>query len=184
MKHYGSAMAVGCAIGFIVGYIFGKKRTEKIKEEEIQSILEEFTEIRRPKEKVEEPEDEEIPADHPIRKKYEEKTNKYKPHEEATYIEYISPDEVGTYIDEETDIDYDVVTLRYYKDGVVADRDNTIIRDLGSIIGYTFERHFGEYEPDRVCVRNHKLRSDYEILRDLRRFEEVCETEDYYEDEG
>ena len=70
--------------------------------------------------------------------------------------------------------EYKQVSLTYYAgDQVLADEDNTIIRDPEKIVGEDFESHFGEYEEDSVFVRNERLHCEYEILRDLRRYIDV-----------
>lgn len=64
---------------------------------------------------------------------------------------------------------YDTITLNYYADGVLTDDDNNVIEDeeIDDIVGKDFAEHFGEYEKDCVCVRNDRLKTDYEICRDL-----------------
>ena len=64
---------------------------------------------------------------------------------------------------------YDTITLNYYADGVLTDDDNNVIEDeeIDEIVGKDFAEHFGEYEKDCVCVRNDRLKTDYEICRDL-----------------
>lgn len=64
---------------------------------------------------------------------------------------------------------YDTITLNYYADGVLTDDDDNVIEDeeIDDIVGKDFAEHFGEYEKDCVCVRNDRLKTDYEICRDL-----------------
>lgn len=64
---------------------------------------------------------------------------------------------------------YDTVTLIYYADNVLTDSDNNVIEDedIDDFVGRDFAEHFGEYEKDCVCVRNDRLKTDYEICRDL-----------------
>lgn len=64
---------------------------------------------------------------------------------------------------------YETITLNYYADGVLTDDDNNVIEDeeIDDIVGKDFAEHFGEYEKDCVCVRNDRLKTDYEICRDL-----------------
>ena len=56
--------------------------------------------------------------------------------------------------------------LRYYSDGAIVRDDNTLmdIEDLDACVGREALTHFGEYEADRVCVRNEKFSRDYEII--------------------
>ena len=84
--------------------------------------------------------------------------------DERPYV--ISPDEFG-----EKD-GYENVTLTYYADGVLTDYFDNVISNIDEVIGFDSLDHFGEYEDDAVFVRNEKMETDYEILRDLRDFNE------------
>lgn len=68
--------------------------------------------------------------------------------------------------------DYDTCSLTYYSDGILADENNDIVEDVEDTVGEESLTHFGEYEDDSVFVRNDKLKIDYEILLDIRRYEE------------
>ena len=70
--------------------------------------------------------------------------------------------------------DYDIITLNYYADGVVADDWNDPIEDIGATIGEDFASHYGEYEEDVVYVRNDRLKVEYEILRSNQRYEDMA----------
>ncbi len=69
--------------------------------------------------------------------------------------------------------EYDTVDITYFADGVLADENNEPIEDIENTIGRDAVRHFGEYEPDSVYVRNERLKCDYEILRDERRYADI-----------
>lgn len=84
--------------------------------------------------------------------------------DERPYV--ISPDEFG-----EKD-GYENVTLTYYADGVLTDYFDNVISNVDEVVGFESLDHFGEYEDDVVFVRNEKMETDYEILRDLRDFNE------------
>ena len=84
--------------------------------------------------------------------------------DERPYV--ISPDEFG-----EKD-GYENVTLTYYADGVLTDYFDNVISNVDEVVGFDSLDHFGEYEDDVVFVRNDKMETDYEILRDLRDFNE------------
>ena len=77
--------------------------------------------------------------------------------------------------EEFSDSDYNTETLSYWADGVVTDIDNERLTDdqIEDLIGEDSLSHFGEYEDDSVFVRNDRLRTDYEILADTRRYGEV-----------
>ena len=88
-----------------------------------------------------------------ILKKTEDKVNKNKP-----YV--IHPDDFGD--------DYNTITLVYYKDDVVTTYDTGEVltdKEVEDLIGEESLSHFGEYEEDRVFVRNDARKIDYEILR-------------------
>ena len=69
--------------------------------------------------------------------------------------------------------EYDTVDITYFADGVLADENNEPIEDIENTIGNDAVRHFGEYEPDSVYVRNERLKCDYEILRDERKYADL-----------
>lgn len=73
----------------------------------------------------------------------------------------------------DTEDDYEVYSLTYYADGVVADEQNNPIEDVESLIGRDSLNHYGEYEEDAVHVRNEALKCDFEILRDLSNYSDV-----------
>ena len=79
----------------------------------------------------------------------------------------IDPTEYGEFSE------YEQRELTYYKDGIICENDTDMI-DPDDIFGdLDVGDHFGEYENDRVFVRDDKRQVDYEILRDERTFMEV-----------
>lgn len=70
---------------------------------------------------------------------------------------------------------YAIVTLTMYTDGLVANEQNKLVRNVDEIIGEESLTHFGEYEEDSVFVRNDNKKIDYEILKDYRTYEESKE---------
>lgn len=70
-------------------------------------------------------------------------------------------------------MDYDTSSLTYYSDGILVDECNNKIDDIDDVIGLESLDHFGEYEDDSVFVRNDKLKIDYEILLDVRKYEDA-----------
>ena len=183
--------AAGSAIGSAVTWKLVKTKYEQIANEEIASVKEVF--LNKEKESLQRTEklneslkalvvddikcDEQLEMDFD---EYEEGLSSY------GYTNYsnsnskekgvdnminkpyiISPDEF-----DELD-DYDVVSLTYYSDGVIADDMDNIIEDVDSLIGYDAVNHFGEYEDDSVFVRNDNTKTDYEILLDLRAYSKV-----------
>lgn len=83
---------------------------------------------------------------------------------EAPYI--ITPAEFGE------NEDYTKVSLSYFADGVLADDNNEEVDDVEEIVGDALN-HFGEHEDDAVFVRNDAKKCDYEILLDVRKYEDV-----------
>lgn len=69
--------------------------------------------------------------------------------------------------------DYEVVSLNYFADGVVADDMGNIVENVDEMIGRDSLTHFGEYEDDAVHVRNDALECDFEILRDLSKYSDA-----------
>jgi hypothetical protein len=73
----------------------------------------------------------------------------------------------------DTEDDYEVYSLTYYADGVLADEQNNPIEDVDNMVGRDSLNHFGEYEDDSVHVRNDAMKCDFEILRDLSNYSDV-----------
>ena len=78
----------------------------------------------------------------------------------------IPPEEFG-------ENDYEIISLTYYADGVLADDMDDIVDNVDDVVGVDSLTHFGEYEEDSVFVRNDLLQTDYEILRDPRKYSDV-----------
>ena len=85
-------------------------------------------------------------------------------HDEPYVIE---PTEFGEFSE------YEQIELTYYKDGVICENDTDMIDPYDIFGDLDVGDHFGEYENDRVFVRDDKRQVDYEILRDERMFMEV-----------
>ena len=70
--------------------------------------------------------------------------------------------------------EYNVISLTYYADGVLTDDMDEPIdpEDIDDLVGKDFADHFGEYEENSIFVRNDAMQTDYEILRDLQRYNE------------
>lgn len=195
--------SLGVGTGYLVAYKVLKTKYEKIAQEEINSVKETFkmknnqkTEEKIVKtekvtkdistERKEEPKDEELEEsdddeddsedydeDDFDYNKYETLANKYRhrvdPNGEYTSPYVIPPSEFGTLDDE----GYEIISLMYYADGVLADDNDEVITDVEDTVTYEAFNHFGEYEEDCVYVRNDRLKVDYEILLSQR---------DYYGD--
>ena len=86
-------------------------------------------------------------------------------------IEVIPPEDFNEY-------GYKSETLTYYKDKVLTFDTDEKITDINKYVGPDALNTFGEYEDDSVFVRNHDLKTDFEILLDNRRYSEVVGTDD------
>lgn len=112
---------------------------------------------------------------------YSDMSNKKEPEEQTkeAYCEpfVIPPEEFGE-IEE-----YELHSLKYYSDGVLADDDDERIEDVAAVVGTGSLDTFGDFEDDAVHVRNHRLKSDFEILKVKREYSEVLTTKPYLVEE-
>lgn len=170
------AFVAGVAIGSVVTWKLVDSKIEdkyaRIAKEEIDSVVREFSkdlEIDVPKSEPGRPEPE---SD--VEKEYISLANDLyynaeeggaKEMRDEPYV--ISPEEFG-----END-EYDIVTLTHYADGVLEDENGDIVEDVDDVVGEDFYIHYGEYEDDAVHIRNDKLKTDYEILRDNQNYEDA-----------
>jgi hypothetical protein len=69
--------------------------------------------------------------------------------------------------------DYSQIELTYYLDGILEDDEYHIVTDADDLIGPDALNTFGEYEDDSVFVRNERLRTDFQILKDYRTYDEA-----------
>lgn len=79
----------------------------------------------------------------------------------------ISPEEFGEFED------YEKISLTYYANQILADDNDKLVDDVEDVVGFDSLNSFGEYEDDSVFVRNDRLKCDYEILLDQRKFSDV-----------
>lgn len=78
----------------------------------------------------------------------------------------ISPSEFG-------ENEYDTVSYTLYADGTLADDLDDPVIDVEDVVGRESLNHFGEYEEDSVFVRNDRLKLDFEILLDERKYSDI-----------
>ena len=196
MKNF-FTFVTGLVIGSVVTYVIVKDKFEKIAQEEIDSVKEVFgrrveKETDKKVEKIAKKEVEKI------RKEYNEYDNLTKNYTIYSKNEVEEDEEVcennddGVELDEiERASDYDrpyiiepqefgaldgysLITLYHYSDNVLADDCDELVEDLDDVVGEGYASHFGEYEDDCVYVRNDRLKADYEICRDLRKYSDVA----------
>lgn len=177
----------GVAVGAVVVGRVLKAKYEQIAQEEIDSVKETFAE-RAKEEFGDESEKTEkkpvVDTDKPTLAEYAAKL------EEEGYINntetkkkkggtknvkkkkpcVISPDEFDEYAENDN---YELVSLNYYADGVLANDYDEIIDDVDGTVGAGSLETFGEYEEDSVFVRNDALKTIYEICRDTRKYSDV-----------
>lgn len=172
----------GAIAGTALGYYIARQRCE----EEIESVKEAFREdSEREESSVDENPDRE-PIDPSVRPAVKEAIDYLNIVRKAGYsiapdptdddedisnIPYeITPNEFG-------DIEYEEVELVMFADDVLADGDTyERVEDVDNVVGEDNLLKFGHYEEDRVCVRNDRLKCDYEIIRDERTYEQAYKT--------
>lgn len=170
-------LVVGGVVGFAAGALTTKKKYQKIADEEIASVVEEF----RGKKKAEKAKQAQEKADSYVTAANDISEDiKRAPVSKSANIEIIPPEEFGTYINEEG-IPYDYAEYHYFADGVLTNDENDVCKDVDGTIGLRSLTHFGDYEPARVFVRNHDLELDCEIIKDPRRFADVKKQEATYD---
>ena len=175
------SLAVGALIGSAAAWIFAKKYYEKISKDEIDSVKKEFSKMRNASIETSDHEeknndisslrdtsDKIEPYNYTDHSKKEEQDISVKEVQNVNDPYVISPDEYGEYMD------YEQVSLTYFRDGVLADEDTLeVIDDIAGTVGEDFADHFGEYEDDSVHIRNDVARCEYEILADLRSYSDA-----------
>lgn len=171
----------GAIAGTALGYYIARQRCE----EEIESVKEAFREdSEREESSVDENPDRE-PIDPSIRPAVKEAIDYMNTVRKAGYIAAPDPtdeDEVSDIPYEITpnefgDIEYEEVELVMFADDVLADGDTyERVEDVDNVVGEDNLQKFGHYEEDRVCVRNDRLKCDYEIIRDERTYEQAYKT--------
>lgn len=189
-----AAFIFGVAVGSGATWYFLKDKYEKLAQEEIDSVKKVFSkrnqDISNDSEDEKPEEDQAEPADSTLIK-YERGLNaldytsysvetpatEEKQVEEETeepvndgspYV--IPPEEFGM------EDDYDQISLTYFSDHILTDENNELVEEVDRVIGFDSLNHFGEYEDDSVFVRNDRLKCDYEILLDQRRYSDVLKT--------
>lgn len=180
--------AVGAAIGSAVAWLYAKKYYERIANEEIESMKEWLA--RRVEEQDKEKEEEsESPAQNHTTPSIKPDLMDYAAKvKDLGYVDYSRRTEEKEETDSEEEVDdtddyiyvikpeifgeedYEEVSLTYYADGVLTDEQDNPIEDAAGMVGADYASHFGEYEDDSVFIRNDRLRTDFEILADQRKY--------------
>lgn len=170
------SFTLGAAIGSFVSWQILKNKYKQISDQEIADVKARYVEIYGDKEENQTPEFPESELAEKIKdaKEYAAilATEKY-----VNYSDVKEP-EVNTakpYMVDATDYsdDFDLVTLTYYNDGILADENDDIIEDLENTVGVDFAKYFEDGLDDSVYIRNDISKLEYEILRDERNFTDV-----------
>ena len=66
--------------------------------------------------------------------------------------------------------EYKAVSLLYFSDGVLTNNQYEPIEDVDDVVRLDSLDHFGDYEDDAVHVRNDRLKTDFEIILDPRKY--------------
>ncbi len=180
------AAAAGAAIGSAVTWFYAKKYYEKIANDEIDSMKEWLA--RRVEEQDEHDEDQTPdetaePAEEPEEKSNDDRATYEEKVEQLSYNNYYhAPTKEVDDMDEPYVIkpeifgeedDYEEVSLTYYADGVLCDERDNRIEDIAGTVGEDYAEHFGDYEDDSVFVRNDRMKTDFEILKDWRNYSDL-----------
>ena len=182
--------AAGVAIGSVVTWRILKPKYERLVEEEIQSVREAFGVNIAPAEDPAEESDvvdfEELAkqADEEAHAKRVQRYNeiiereRYLDDSDREREEHMSMDEPHVITPEEFDEheDYSTEFLTYYANGIlVKDIYDEVVpdREIEELIGRESLNHFGDYEDELVHVRNDRLKCDFEISIDTKKYIDV-----------
>lgn len=176
---------LGVAVGSVVTWRYVEKKYEQIAQDEIDSVKEvfskrvaKFTEDTEVRIKADNAKEKPNIIEYAARLREQGYTNysdmfDEKPEEvkeepmsvDKPYV--IAPEEFG-----ELD-DYETISLIYYADHILADYNDVIVDNVEDVVGFDSLNSFGEYEDDSVFVRNDRLKCDYEILLEQRKYSSV-----------
>ena len=165
-----TAYILGIATGILVVKDCMERKFKKRSEDEIQSVKDAFEERLKKRTERSAEESEKI---NDIYKRLLEQSH-YKAEETPEKQETASAPVVIPPEEFDDNQDYDNYTITYYeKSGVFTDDADTPIDDteVAKALGVQILRHFGEYEDDRICVRNDNQRAYYEVLLDEGEYE-------------
>lgn len=194
-------VVAGAAIGSAVTWKVVTTKYERIVQEEIDSVKEEFkrlyedqevveeydecenqneAEYEEPVEDVFEPTNDEVFEYHNISSMYrssEDETVEKGGEDEVDEAPYIN----GPYVISPDDFrcsppGYNAQSLDYFADGVLADSWGNEV-DIEETIGEDSLDRFGDYVDDIVYVRNERKEIDYEVTCDYRRYKDVYGSE-------
>lgn len=198
----------GAAIGSAATWYYTKKKYESIATEEINSVKEVFSRRENPLENNSEELNDPEPENQELQEKANLAKDKPNIIDYASKIQDLgySPDEGET--NEETEVEevpkmreditkrnpnpyvispddfaeneeYDVISITYYADKILADDNDELIEDVEGVVGFESLSTFGDYDDNAVFVRNERLQTDFEILLDPRKYLDVLKDKPY-----
>lgn len=170
------AFVLGATTGSIITWKVLEKKYDERLQEEIDDVKRAYSEKKDAA--VEEPKEEKMedPGTEDYKKVLVEQgyTTKDNMAEIKGGVERVSGKPYVIRPEEFGEEDYEIVSLRYYDDGVLTDEyGEEVVEDVDDMIGKDSLTHFGEYEDDAVYVRNDEREIDYEILKDMRKYSDV-----------
>lgn len=187
----------GAAIGSVVTWKFVKNKYDRIVQEEVESVKETYYEMLAIRQNGDDDADVEEVKDEINEEKqheavtrinwsdYEDLEDEEDSEEYANLVSNYTNKEGGAvsmgtepYVISPYDFgeldDYSEIELTYYEgDDTLEDDEGRIVSDREELIGPTALFTFGEYEDDAVFVRNERLRTDFQILKDYRSYAEA-----------
>ena len=170
--------SLGAAAGAVVTWKLLKTTYERIAQEEIDSVYEEFSMMRdaegEPDKEEENPDKAEynelIEAEG-----YSDSNNEEKGGSEPVIDD--KPRIIPANEFEEHD-DYDVVSLTLYADGVLTNWLDDKVEDIDETIGADIVEEFKNCEEDTMYIINDSLRTYYELTRDTANYSDIVTPED------
>ena len=188
------SLALGSAVGGVIGYKMAKKKYENLADVEVASVKKVFEERyanetkqknNKPKATIDIPKIKEV-EDAEVSQKYVDYSKRYRTDETSSEERIVGkptkktvknpPNPRVPYMinpEEFKESHYEVKTLFYFSDKVVTDEDYKIIKHPEDYIGTEALGQFGIYEDDAVYIRDDSLGVDYEILLDERAYAKV-----------
>ena len=170
----GIIFIAGLAIGSGITYFSLKNRYERVINEEVNSLRENYKKkydsVSELAEKITK---DYARADVDIQKIVEDNkydtTDKY---ETSTEDKVISPSPYIIGEEEFASTSFnEKASLTFYEgDEILTDDDDKIINNIDELIGYSNIDYFNRYDVDVIHVRNERLSIDYEVVRDTRSY--------------
>ena len=162
------SFTLGATIATFITWRLLKKKYSDLNEEEIESVRkyykEKFNDTNQDVEEIK-PEAESARTADDILKNY----CPGGVYEVEEVVAIITPEEFAA-------SEYETISLTYYSDGVLADEDDDEITNISEIVGDEFISYLNNCKDDSVFVRNNKLKCDYEILYDVRKYKDILKT--------